>query len=92
MCCIAPVIAAKTVPECELTVGKNVKSKEWPYSYAADEIRTMGACVVERDVNEIHTDAKYKIVTTPAFMKSATFYEIFDGIGKMVEQVLKLAK
>jgi enhancing lycopene biosynthesis protein 2 len=78
------------LPDCELTVGKNIKSKDWPYSHTADEIKAMGAKTFEKDVCEIHTDSKYKIVSTPAFMKNATYYEIYEGIGMMVDQVLKL--
>jgi len=40
----------------------------------------------------VHTDTKNKLVTTPAFMCEAKFHEVFDGIGKMVEGVLKLIK
>lgn len=75
-----------------MTLGKNLKSKDWPYSYAIEEVRNMGAKPVEKDVNEVQVDAKYKVVSTPAFMKTASFYEIYEGIGKMVESVLKLAK
>ena len=39
-----------------------------------------------------HTDTKNKIVTSPAFMCDASFYEIFDSVGKMVEGVMKLLK
>jgi len=36
-------------------------------------------------------DSAEKIVTTPAFMCEAAVHEIFDGIGSMISQVLKLA-
>lgn len=50
----------------------------------------MGASVVEKDINEIAIDEKYKVVTTPAFMKNASFYEVFNGIGSMVDHIMKL--
>lgn len=41
---------------------------------------------------EFHVDAKNKVVTTPAFMSESPVHEIFDGIGAMVTNLLKLAK
>ena len=89
MCCIAPVIAAKTFPNCQVTVGKN--GKDWPYGGTIDSLKQMGTDVIEKDVNEINIDKANKIITTPAFMKNASFYEVFNGIGKMVDEVLRLA-
>lgn len=39
---------------------------------------------------EAHVDAKNKVVTTPAFMCETALHHIFDGIGAMVKNVLKL--
>lgn len=50
----------------------------------------MGAKPIDKDVNEIHVDLKFRVVTTPAFMKNASFAEVFNGIGKMVNEVLRL--
>ena len=50
----------------------------------------MGATHIIKDVNEIHTDKNLLIVTTPAFMKEAEHFQVYDGIGKMVEKVLSL--
>ena len=41
---------------------------------------------------ESHVDQKNNIVTTAAFMCDATMHEIFDGIGKMINDVLKKVK
>ncbi len=92
MCCIAPVIAARILPHCEVTIGKSQQGKEWPYANTAEDLKMMGATVIEKDVNEIHVDLNYKLVTTPAFMKNGSFYEVFTGIGKMVDEVLRLVK
>lgn len=89
MCCIAPVIAAKMIPNCELTVGKS--GKDWPYAGTIDSARLLGARVVEKDVTEVNVDKTNKLVTTPAFMKNASFFEVFTGVGKMVDEVMKLA-
>lgn len=40
---------------------------------------------------EAHVDQKNKVVTTPAFMCETKLHFIFDGIGAMVRDVLKLS-
>lgn len=37
-------------------------------------------------------DSQNKVVTTPAFMCETAVHKVFDGVGKMVEAVLKLCK
>ena len=91
MCCIAPVIAAKLLPGCKLTGGKDDKGKNWPYAGTIQSVRLLGAEARELDVNEVEIDNKYKLVTTPAYMKNASFYEVFEGIGKMIDNLIKLA-
>ena len=39
---------------------------------------------------EIHVDQQNKVVTTPAFMCETKVHEIHDGIGKMVEAIVKM--
>ena len=90
LCCIAPIIAAKILPECEITIGKKTKSDEWPYADTFNELKLIGASLYEKDVDEIQVDQKYRLVTTPAFMKNATYFEVFNGIGKMIDEVFKL--
>lgn len=46
---------------------------------------------MSKSVAESHVDEKNKLVTTSAFMCKAPMHEIFDGIGAMVKDVLKLA-
>lgn len=42
---------------------------------------------------EVHVDKKNLIVSTPAFMYApAKLHEVFDGVGRLVEEVLKLVK
>ncbi|KAH3717046.1 hypothetical protein DPMN_059826 [Dreissena polymorpha] len=93
LCCISPVIAAKVIPGCEVTVGQEQEDGgRWPYAGTAGAIKAMGATHVPKNVTESHTDMKHKIVTTPAFMCETKFHEVFDGIGKMINGVLKLVK
>jgi len=40
---------------------------------------------------EALVDSAERIVTTPAYMCEAGLHEIFDGIGAMISEVLKLA-
>nr|XP_033802704.1 glutamine amidotransferase-like class 1 domain-containing protein 3A, mitochondrial [Geotrypetes seraphini] len=91
LCCIAPVLAAKTIPGCELTVGHDTECEKWPYAKTADAMKELGCKHVNKHVDEIHVDSKNKLVTTSAFMCNAPIHEIFDGIGNMVKEVLKLA-
>uniref|UniRef100_A0A8D0DVU9 GAL3A protein n=1 Tax=Salvator merianae TaxID=96440 RepID=A0A8D0DVU9_SALMN len=92
LCCISPVLAAKVFPGCEVTVGfsKNEDGR-FPDAETAAAIEKLGCKHISKDVNEAHVDSTNKIVTTCAFMCKAPLHEIFDGIGTMVAEVLKLA-
>lgn len=57
----------------------------------AAAINQLGCKHVSKSVGESHVDEKNKLVTTCAFMCNAPIHEIFDGIGAMVQDVLKLA-
>ena len=57
----------------------------------AAAIIQLGCTHVSKSVAESHVDEKNKVVTTCAFMCDAPLHEIFDGIGTMVQAVLKLA-
>ncbi|XP_070211905.1 glutamine amidotransferase-like class 1 domain-containing protein 3, mitochondrial [Littorina saxatilis] len=93
LCCIAPVLAAKVLPGCEVTVGSDQEERgKWPYAETAGAIGSMDSTHIKKDVTECHTDTANKIVTTPAFMCETAFHKIFDGIGLMVKGVLSLVK
>uniref|UniRef100_A0A8B9CSD2 DJ-1/PfpI domain-containing protein n=1 Tax=Anser brachyrhynchus TaxID=132585 RepID=A0A8B9CSD2_9AVES len=91
LCCISPVLAAKIFPGCELTVGHDTECEKWPYAKTAETMKELGCKHVNKHVTEIHVDAKNKLVTTSAFMCNAPIHEIYDGIGKMVKEVVRLA-
>lgn len=57
----------------------------------AAAINQLGCRHVSKSVGESHVDEKNKLVTTSAFMCNAPIHEIHDGIGTMVQEVLKLA-
>ncbi|XP_036404764.1 glutamine amidotransferase-like class 1 domain-containing protein 3A, mitochondrial [Megalops cyprinoides] len=91
LCCISPVLAAKILPGCEITVGHDKECDKWPYAQTACTMKEMGCKHVNKNVGEVHVDVKNKLVTTGAFMCNAPIHEIFDGVGVMVTEVLKLA-
>ncbi|KAG1928107.1 glutamine amidotransferase-like class 1 domain-containing protein 3A, mitochondrial [Pimephales promelas] len=91
LCCISPVLAAKVFPGCEVTVGHDKDDRYPDVPDTAEAISQLGCKHICKHVNEAHVDEKNKIVTTSAFMCKAPLHEIFDGIGVMVQEVLKLA-
>ncbi|XP_066497232.1 glutamine amidotransferase-like class 1 domain-containing protein 3, mitochondrial [Hoplias malabaricus] len=91
LCCISPVLAAKVLPGVEVTVGhEEEEGGKWPYAGTAQAITALGAKHKAKEVNEAHIDKKNKVVTSPAFMCETKLHHIFDGIGAMVRDVLKL--
>lgn len=89
LCCIAPVLAAKVLgtasggPGCQVTIGADAN--------VAQAISRMGSRNVEKPVREAYVDTQNRLVTTPAYMCDAGPYDVFEGIGKMVDQVVALA-
>uniref|UniRef100_A0A3P8T911 Si:ch211-153b23.5 n=1 Tax=Amphiprion percula TaxID=161767 RepID=A0A3P8T911_AMPPE len=79
MCCISPILAAKVLPGCELTMGQDKECEKW-VKKTAGVVKEMGCKHVNKDVQEAHVDIKNKLVTTCAFM-----------FGVMVKETLKLA-
>ena len=45
---------------------------------------------IPKDIDEIQVDKNLLLVTTPAFMKEAEYCQVYDGIGKMIDEVIKL--
>ena len=95
--CIAPIVLAKILgtvsanPGIDLTLGK--KGNDWPYAGSIEAASKFGNKLVSCDVDEICKDRFSKIVTTPAYMKeTAKPFEVFDGIEKLVKEVIKLTK
>ena len=51
LCCIAPVLAAKVLPGCEITVGgESSDGGRWPYAGTVEGVKTLGATHVVKDV------------------------------------------
>ncbi|XP_036601067.1 glutamine amidotransferase-like class 1 domain-containing protein 3A, mitochondrial [Trichosurus vulpecula] len=93
LCCISPVLVAKVLKGTEVTVGhEHEEDGKWPYCGTAEAIKALGAKHCVKEVTEAHVDVKNKVVTTPAFMCETALHLIFDGLGVMVQNVLKLTK
>ncbi|KAL0974375.1 hypothetical protein UPYG_G00219620 [Umbra pygmaea] len=91
LCCISPVLVARALPGCEVTFGHDVKCERWPYAHTATAMKELGCKHVNTKVGEVHIDVKNKLVTSSAFMCNAPIHEVFDGLGVMVTELLKLA-
>jgi enhancing lycopene biosynthesis protein 2 len=82
--CIAPAIVALALKghSLELTVGEPCE--------ASQEIEKLGHRHVARRADECHVDARNRVVSTPAYMYSdAPLHEIFTGIKKTVDEVIR---
>ena len=97
-CCIAPVVAAKVLGRknggkgVELTMGMKQNSEHWPFNGAIGAIEHLGNQAIEMDVDGVHVDVKSKVVSTPAYMKgTAAPHQVFDGIGLLVRELLRLS-
>ena len=83
--CIAPVMIPKLYPKgVRLTIGHDAET--------AQAITAMGGVHVPCKVTDIVTDGQNKVVSTPAYMLAKDIAEAAEGIEKLVEQVLWLAK
>lgn len=89
VCCIAPVLAARALgktsggPGVEVTIGNDQGT--------ASAIASWGSTNVPKAVTEAHVDTKHKIVSTPAYMYGdATPAQVFEGVGKMIDQLVRL--
>jgi len=83
LCCISPVLAAKVL-NCKVTIGSNED--------VAKRIAAVGSSNVSKNSEEINVDKDNLIVTTPAYMCDTTLDKIFEGIQKMVVNVLQLVR
>ena len=92
MCCIAPTIASKIIPGCEVTVGMSVGEESvWPHQGAAGGCEAMGATHKDTDIDDVHVDKANKLVTSCAYMKEASAIEVHLNVGQMIKGVLALA-
>jgi enhancing lycopene biosynthesis protein 2 len=92
LCCISPVLAAKTIAPCKLTLGKAGPASEWPYGETVAAVKSIkGVTHVDCEVGEICVDQDALLVTTPAYMSAAPRHEIVQGVREMVYAALRLS-
>jgi enhancing lycopene biosynthesis protein 2 len=90
LCCIAPVIAARLLGTaaggqgCTVTIGDDAQT--------AAAIGKMGCTNTAKGVTEAVVDAKNRIVTTPAYMCDSGPHGVFTGIGRMIDETMKLIR
>jgi len=83
--CIAPVIGAKVLGSdfnVQLTIGDDADT--------ASAIDSMGGQHLICPVREAKVDTKNKVVSTPAYMKAQSVADVYEGVKRTVEEVLKL--
>ena len=82
--CIAPATLTRALSQYgpEVTIGTEVGTSA--------AIQSMGGKHFMCQVDQIHVDSRYKIVTTPAYMLGQRISEVATGIEKLVDQVLKM--
>lgn len=84
--CISPAVIAKIFEgsAVKLTIGDERET--------AKAIQKMGQRHVDCGVREICVDEHNRIVTTPAYMLADNIVEAYEGIRKLVAEVLNLIK
>jgi enhancing lycopene biosynthesis protein 2 len=82
--CIAPATVTRALARHapEVTIGTDAGT--------AEAIETMGGRHIACNVDQIHVDARHKIVTTPAYMLGPGIKDVAVGIEKLVRQVLAM--
>ncbi len=87
LCCVAPAIAARVLgtrrdgPGCTITLGDGKGT--------ADAVGSMGSQHAARSVTDVCIDEKNRLITSPAYMYDAKPHEVFEGIGRMSEEVVR---
>jgi enhancing lycopene biosynthesis protein 2 len=89
--CIAPVLAAAVFGRdakqaCSITLGAEAGND------AASAAKAMGARHIAKPATEALVDTTANIVTTPAYMCDANPFEVFTGIGRLVDEVVRMAQ
>ena len=88
MCCIAPVLVARTLgrnaggPGVSVTIGDD--------DATASAIEAMGSSNTVKPANEAHVDTANHLATAPAYMCDAAIDQVYEGIGQMVDRTLAM--
>lgn len=79
--CISPVIGAKLFGGCTVTIGSDKET--------ASAIARMGSRHETHATTEICIDDEFNIVSTPAYMCAQRIGEVYEGIGRLVDEVMQ---
>jgi enhancing lycopene biosynthesis protein 2 len=91
MCCIAPVIGARVLGKAR--GGPGVKVTIGDDAGAAAAVAKMGSTNIVRPVTGAYVDEANRLATSPAYMYGdATPWEVFQGIGEMIERTVEMAR
>ena len=85
--CIAPPLAAWTLKQCGVT-GADITIGNDPGTAA--KIRELGQNHVDCPATDCVVDRRHKVVTTPAYMTARSIGELWAGIQRTIEELLKL--
>ena len=87
------VLSASRRPLCAAVFGKQLSPTITIGSDAstAGALEKLGAKHTNAPADGIVIDETNRIVTTPAYMCAQSISEVFDGIGKLVEQIVEMA-
>ncbi len=85
--CIAPALMAAAAAKdkaagVELTIGDDAGT--------AQALEKMGARHVDKPVDAVHVDEKFRVVSTPAYMLGPGPKDIHKGISALVHKVLSM--
>lgn len=87
--CVSPVVLAKAMEgsnvELNLTIGSTKSASPYPISDFMDGIKTTGASISERELNEILIDTENKVISAPCYMMDANIVEIRHNIKQAIE-------
>jgi enhancing lycopene biosynthesis protein 2 len=82
--CISPAIGAKVFPGSTVTIGTDAST--------AAAIQKMGSHHQNAPTTEICVDQANRIVSTPAYMSAQRITQVYEGIGKLVDRVMQMAR
>ncbi len=85
--CIAPPLLAWTMKKCGVTGAKITIGND---QATADAIRALGQEHVDCAANDCVVDPVNKLVSTPAYMTAKGIGEMWQGVQKTVNELLKL--
>ena len=82
--CIAPMIIPKIFHGAKLTIGND--------QGLSDQINELGSEHIDCPATDVVVDKNHNIVSTPANMLANGIDEVYEGIHKLVKELVKMAK